>query len=227
MPSVPVSSSRRCFGLLSRRERWGLSVRGWLVLLLSAAALGGVVLLGAYPFLAVNRRVETNLLVVEGWVDAHAIRAAVEEFNRGGYDRVFTTGGPVRGLAGYLTDQSTTAGVAASRLRQAGLPPEKVQMTPARETARDRTYVSAIAFRDWCASHGVKLTAINVLSQDVHCRRTRLLFEKALGPGVEVGIISVPHPDYDASRWWRYSEGVRSVIGEIIAYLYARFFFFP
>lgn len=227
MASLQTPAPRKWFGLLSRRERWGLSARGWLALLGTTVAVAALVLLGAYPFLAVTHRVETKILVVEGWVDAHAIRAAVEEFNRGGYDRVFTTGGPVRGLAGFLTDQSTTAGVGASRLRQAGLPADRVQMTPARETARDRTYVSAVALRAWCAANGVKLARINVLSQDVHSRRTRLLFEKALGPTVEVGIIAVPHVDYDSSRWWRYSEGVRSVIGEIIAYTYARFLFFP
>jgi hypothetical protein len=41
-----------------------------------------------------------------------------------------------------------------------------------------------------------------------------------------VGIIAVPNPDYDAQRWWRYSEGLKDVISESFAYLYARFFFF-
>ena len=42
-----------------------------------------------------------------------------------------------------------------------------------------------------------------------------------------VGIIAVPNPDYDSRHWWQYSEGVREVIGESIAYSYARFFFAP
>ena len=71
------------------------------------------------------------------------------------------------------------------------------------------------------------LHAVNIVTEDVHARRTRLLFQKALGNGVTVGIIAVPNPDYDAKRWWRYSEGVREVVGEVIAYLYARFFFVP
>jgi hypothetical protein len=66
-----------------------------------------------------------------------------------------------------------------------------------------------------------------VVKEDAHARRTRLLFPKALGPDVEVGIIAVQTPDYDPKRWWRYSEGVRDVIGESIAYVYARFFFWP
>lgn len=227
MASTSTAVPRKCLGLFSLRERWGLSARGWLALVGCGVGVAAFVLLGAYPFLAVTERVITPVLVVEGWVDIHGIKAGVEEFHRGGYERVFVTGGPVRGLGGYLNDQSTAAGVSASRLKQAGVPPEKVQATPARQTARDRTYVSAVALRDWCAANGVKLTRINVLTQDVHARRTRLLFQKALGSQVEVGIIAVPHVDYDASRWWRYSEGVRSVIGEIIAYGYARFLFYP
>jgi hypothetical protein len=44
---------------------------------------------------------------------------------------------------------------------------------------------------------------------------------------VKVGIIAIPTPDYEARRWWRYSEGVRAVLGESIAYLYAKLFFHP
>jgi hypothetical protein len=69
--------------------------------------------------------------------------------------------------------------------------------------------------------------SINVMTADVHARRTSLLFHEAFGDGVTVGIIAVPNPDYDSRRWWRYSEGVREVIGESIAYGYARFLFAP
>jgi hypothetical protein len=67
----------------------------------------------------------------------------------------------------------------------------------------------------------------NVLTEDVHARRTRLLFQEAFGRDVKVGIIALPDPDYDPKRWWRYSEGVREVLGEGIAYLYAKFLFYP
>ena len=32
-------------------------------------------------------------------------------------------------------------------------------------------------------------------------------------------------PDYDPKDWWRYSDGVREVIGESIAYIYANSYF--
>ena len=68
--------------------------------------------------------------------------------------------------------------------------------------------------------------SIDVVSSGVHARRTWLLFEKAF-PSVDVGIISITPNSYDTSRWWLFSEGVRSVISESIAYIYARFIFSP
>lgn len=216
-----------CGGLFSRRERWGLSGRGWFALAAFAIAAAWAFVLGVYPFFAINRPVDARLLVVEGWVDHYAMKAAAAEFRSGGYERVLVTGGPVVGMGGYTNDANTVASVGAAKLLQAGLPPELIQKVPSRVMARDRTYASALALKAWCAERNVPLTRINVLTADVHARRTRLLFEKAFGPGVEVGIISVPHPDYDARRWWAYSQGVRVVLGECIAYVYARVFFHP
>ena len=54
-----------------------------------------------------------------------------------------------------------------------------------------------------------------------------MLFQDAFGQDVTVGVISAPDPDYDAAHWWRSSEGVREILGESIAYLYAKFVFHP
>lgn len=218
----------KLWGLVTRRERWGLSWRGHAALLavFATACLGFI--WGVYDFFAINAPVSSRLLVVEGWIDAYAIKAAADEFQLKGYERVFTTGGPVHGTGGtYTNDFNTAASIGAGRLKAAGLPADRVQMVPSRVAARDRTYSSAVALRAWLRENNVRPTGINVVTEDVHARRTRLLFEKAFGDEVEIGIISVSNPDYDARRWWRYSEGVRAVLGECIAYIYARCFFHP
>ena len=92
---------------------------------------------------------------------------------------------------------------------------------------RDRTYGSALALKAWFYEHGLKVQRINVVTESAHARRTRLMFEAALGPDVTVGIIAVRNPDYDPDHWWHYSEGVREVLGESLAYLYARLLFRP
>jgi uncharacterized SAM-binding protein YcdF (DUF218 family) len=100
-------------------------------------------------------------------------------------------------------------------------------MVPSHVTDRERTYSSAVALRDWLRRNKVSVDRINIVTEDIHARRTRLLFQKALGDGVAVGIIAVPNADYDPKRWWLYSEGIQEVLRESLAYLYARFFFYP
>jgi len=217
----------RLLGLVTRKERWGLSWKGWLLIMVLLVGVAGWFIYGAYPFLAVTQRADTDVLVVEGWIQEYAIRAAIAEFNAGHYQRIFTTGGPVSGSGGYTNDYNTSASLAAGRLRAAGFPPALIQMVPSRVSERDRTYNSALALRRWFDQHRVTVHAINVVTVDVHARRSRLLFQEALGSEVNVGIIAVPNPDFDAGEWWRYSEGVREVVSESVAYAYARLFFWP
>ena len=214
-------------GLLERRERWSLSRCGWLILALGLLLVVALGITSVYPFLATTHRVTANILVVEGWIHEYAIRAAVKEFQGNHYLRVFTTGGPVVGSGGYVNDYNTSASVGAELLIKNGLANGSVQIVPSRGMDRDRTYGSAVALRDSFRNQSMPVRSVNVLTEDTHARRTRLLFQEALGKNVTVGIIAVPNPDYDARRWWRYSDGVREVIGESIAYTYARFFFYP
>lgn len=204
-----------------------MSWRGWLAII-SVFLLAAIFwVLNVQPFLAKTQRADTNVLVVEGWIHEYAIRAAATEFQTGRYGKIYTTGGPVAGTGDYSNDFNTSASVGADLLKKAGVADGFIQMVPSHISGRDRTYSSAVALRDWLRAHNVTVHSINVLTEDVHAHRTQLLFQKAFGSGVIVGIISVPDPDYDAKHWWRYSEGVRDVLGESIAYVYARFFFHP
>jgi hypothetical protein len=216
---------RKLGGLFTRRERWGLSRKGWLAFLAVVIIGTALFVSGVVPFLKITDRIDANILVVEGWVHPFAIRAAVEEFNRGSYQFIVTTGGPVQGTGAYTNDFNTSASVGAERLIAAGVPAHLVQMAPARSVTRDRTYSSAVALRMWLGQKPIPVKGINVLTEDVHARRTWLLFQKALGEETAVGIIAVQNPEYDPKTWWKYSEGVREVLGESIAYIYARFFF--
>jgi uncharacterized SAM-binding protein YcdF (DUF218 family) len=224
---IPVKSDRKFCGVIRRREAWRLSWRGWLIVIVALIALSATTLLRIYPFLSVTHRVNAEVLVVEGWVHEYAIQAAVEEFRNNRYRYAISTGGPVVGTGGYINDFNTSASVGADLLKKDGLPNEVVQMVPSRVIDRDRTYGSAIALRNWLREHDPALRSVNVLTEDLHARRSRLLFQKALGDQVAVGVISVLNPDYDSKRWWRYSEGVRDVFSESAAYIYARLFFFP
>jgi uncharacterized SAM-binding protein YcdF (DUF218 family) len=229
---TPISGSSdtrkiRFIGLVNRTERWGLSWKGWLLFFLVVVGLAAAAFYSVYPFLAVTQRANTDTLVVEGWIPEYAIRVAVHEFRAGHYQQVFSTGGPVEGMGGYTNDYNTAASVGAELLKRNGVPTESLQMVPSRVMDRNRTYSSAVALRNWFRDHNLVVRGINVVTEDVHARRTRLLFQEALGSGTHVGVIAVPNSDYNVRHWWRYSEGVKEVVSESVAYLYAKFFFWP
>ena len=222
-----ADKKHRLCGLLIRKERWSLSWKARLLLLLAITSLAVWIFFRVHPFLAITSREKTETLVVEGWIHGYAIRAAVTEFNSGKYQHVYATGGPVSGQGGYINDFNTSASVGADQLRAAGLAPDLVHMVPSRVIDRDRTYSAAVALRDWFRENHVTVQRINVVTEGVHARRSRLLFQKAFGKEVKVGIIAVPNADYDSAHWWRYSEGVKELISEGAAYLYVRLFFHP
>jgi uncharacterized SAM-binding protein YcdF (DUF218 family) len=220
-------SPQKLWGLLKRKERWGFSWRGWLLVTSAGLAAACFAFLNIHPFLALTHRVNTNVLVVEGATQQYTLRAGAEEFKNGSYERIFTTGGPENGNGGYINDYYTWASVGADVLKKLGIPKDVIQMAPSHVLGRERTYSSAIALRDWFRDHNLGIHSFNVLTEDCHARRTQLLYQEAFGNNVTVGIIAVSNPDYDPKDWWRYSDGIRQVIGETIAYIYARFFFFP
>ena len=159
------------------------------MILLGLLALGLITLFGVYPFLALTQPVDANVLVVEGWVHPYAIQAGAEEFRAHHYRQIFTTGGPVVGRGGYINDYQTSASNGADLLKKTGIPAELIQMVPSHIIGRDRTYSSAIALRDWFRAHDVQVRGLNIVTEGAHARRTRLLFEKALGSDVKVGVI--------------------------------------
>src|SRR5262249_5466798 len=136
-------SSRKLWGIFTRKERWGLSWRGMILVLVASAGLTILVFLNVYPFLAITERVDANALVVEGWIHGYAIRSAADEFNRGSYNKIYTTGGPENGTGDYVNDYQTGASIGAEILKKIGVPEDRVQMTVSHENGRDRTYSSA------------------------------------------------------------------------------------
>jgi uncharacterized SAM-binding protein YcdF (DUF218 family) len=221
-----MESSRVCLGLLRRRQCLVPTLRGWLLLGLSSAALFLLLFCRIHPFLAVTDSVPGGILVVEGWVPDYMLQAAMAEFNRNHYDRLYVTGIPLQRGA-PLSEYRDYAHLGAATLIKLGLSTNDVQPVPAPVTRRDRTYAMAMSLKHWLREHDLAPTRVNLITGGPHARRSRLMFEKALGTDVTVGVIAIPAEDYDEQRWWRYSQGVRIIIGEALAYTYARLFFYP
>ena len=96
---------------------------------------------------------------------------------------------------------------------------DSVQPIPCWVERKDRTYNAALAVEQWFQENGVSVRSIDVMTLGPHARRSRLLFQKAFGKEVRVGVISVEDRDYDPDHWWASSQGVREVVGEAIAYI--------
>jgi hypothetical protein len=209
------------FALTRRKECRTLTPRGWIVLVAAVALAGWLAVRSASTFLAVTEPVEGTVLVVEGWVTDDGLRAVVERFAEGHERIIVTTGGPVP-LGSYLVPFRTYAALGRRSLIVLGVDSARIVAVPARDALRDRTYNAARALRTWLDERSVEIGGVNVCSQGAHARRTRLLYERALGSRYRVGIIAVPDIRYDGARWWRTSDGFRIVVDELVAYAYAR-----
>lgn len=209
--------------LIRRQEQWTLTTQGWAVALLCAATLIVFTITHIHSFLAVTSPVKANVLVVEGWLPDYALKNAIAEFEKSGdYRKIITTGGPLE--KGYfLAQYKNFAELSAATLRELGFEKEKLVAVPTPKAIKDRTYTSAVALRQWLSKSDLKLESINLYTLDVHARRSWLIFKQVLAPTIKVGVIAVKSPDYDPDNWWNSSAGVRSVISETIAYIYARF----
>jgi hypothetical protein len=213
-----------CWGLLKRKETWVLSWRGRLLLLVSAIAALLFIARHVHPFLTTSHPNYGEILIVEGWLPDSVLKQAALFFNKYDYQLIVTTGGPlIKGS--YLSKYSTYAGVAAATLEKLGVKQRLIVPVPAPLVRRDRTFASALAVKNWLSQSNISIHSVDVFSMGPHARRTQWLFQRGLGDSIPVGIIAAPHPEYDANRWWASSSGVRTLIGETIAYLYARFLF--
>lgn len=219
-----MKENRTCWGLLRRRQCLVPTWRGGVLLLLVLALL--LLLAGRYmhPFLAVTDSIPGGVLVVEGWVPDNAFEAARQEFKRNHYEKLFVTGGPID-HGERLAEYKTQAECGAAILIKSGLSSNLVQAIPSPLVKQDRTFTEAVTLKKWLRDNSQSVTKVNLITEGPHARRSRLLFEKALGKDVQVGVISVPMLSYDPERWWRSSPGVRIMIGEALAYGYARFIF--
>jgi len=226
---IPSTKPRRALGgFLVRKERWVLTWRARFCLALVLLAAAFLVVRFIYPFLAITDRVPGQYLVVEGWIPPETLTNAVAEFRWGDYQAIVTSGTVVRGHLNMPTDETVTyANWAASDLRKLGVPEDLIHAAPCFQDRRDRTFNSAVAVKEWLADHHLPVSSIDVMTVGPHARRSRLLYQEAFGDKVKVGVIAIPSPDYNTKRWWRYSEGVRDVLSEAIAYVYAKFFFWP
>ena len=216
-----MATDTRLFGLVRYRQ---IPWPTWKALLMLVALIAGACYFGSEPlymFLSPTKPTGEGLLIVEGWIPDYAVQEALNRFRSGRYTMIMTTGVPIE-VGHYLTEYGTTADLARATLLRLGAPAESLDSAPARgELPRDRTLASAMALDQWLRTSGIRPRSADVVTLGSHARRTRMLFQHALGDSVAVGVISVPEASYGPEDWWKSSGGVKDVLGEVLGYLYA------
>jgi uncharacterized SAM-binding protein YcdF (DUF218 family) len=205
--------------LFQRRSVWLPTPLGWALLL--AGLIAPLVLwwFRGERFFALTEKLPAEALVVEGWLGYEAFRAAKVEFESGGYRYLITSGGFHRNNWG--PERWNYAEQSARYLRYQGVPPDQIIEARAGESGSQRTRESALAVRRELQARGIHLKAVNVFTLGAHARRSRLIYDKVLPAGTEVGVIAwYPADQNPAEPWWRSTERAEALIKETVGYAY-------
>jgi hypothetical protein len=206
--------------LVRRRELPVPTLLGALLFAAVAAAMAVVAVYGTYPFLAPIAPVGGGVLVVEGWGGSPAFDEALRRFRTGDYTRFVATGGPIE-RDSPIAAAHTWAEYAADALLVRGVPASAIAIVAVPPSEHDRTFRSALAVRDWLAKQPVPVTRLDVVTLGPHGRRSRRLYERAFAGRTAIGVISATPEDYEPERWWRTSEGAKSVLTEAIGWAWS------
>ncbi|MBM4207641.1 MAG: YdcF family protein [Gammaproteobacteria bacterium] len=182
-----------------------------------------IIVTGIYDFLAINRPAAgANILVVEGWLwKSKAMKEAAEIYRQGNYDWLVTVGEPDEGEQKSTNARKSTAELAALRLQEYAIDGWKITQLPVPEVEAHQTYTCALTVRKWLNEKNLKPTAINVFSLGTHARKSLVLFEKALGQSVKVGVYAGTEDTFVPERWLTTSRGIYVVTRKAMGYLYA------
>lgn len=212
--------------LLKSRTGRHLTGFGWAVLVSALFAILLATMANLYSFLAPNDPPNGGILVVEGWIHDVALQDAVALYRKGRFSKIACTGGPIE-TGSYIQPFKSYSEMTAMRLEVLGVPDDDIIVAIADDNTRDRTYQAAAALKETFLARNIEETRLHLVTVGPHARRSRLLFRKALGKDYAIGVSSLDDLAYAPDDWYRCSEGVRSVVGELIAFLYALLLFHP
>jgi hypothetical protein len=187
----------------------------------TAAFSGLGLVLTINEFLSVSHRVDGNFLVVEGWVwNSPAIMEASEEFKHGQYTLLVTVEGPIESNEGTPV-RDNTAMLAAEKLKDLGMDKSRIIVLAVPNVSRHRTYASAVTLRDWLRDSGTQTKGVNGFTIGPHARKSLVLFSRALGAGIPVGVIAGTDDTYNPDRWWMSARGIYMILRKLLGNFYA------
>jgi hypothetical protein len=198
-------------------KRYLLSRRAWITLVVAAGALI-IFIEFIYPFLSVTRRVDANILVVEGWIPDYMLPSAAKEFQQGRYSVLLVSGlqgDPAADQAGNPHEATRNA----ARLAELGVPRAALVSCPAPFARWLRTSKTARAVRDKVIELAIAPRGINIITAGPHARETWVAYQHIFGAEMPVGIISIPRSEYAPGRWWMSRQGWYFVAKDLVSWL--------
>jgi uncharacterized SAM-binding protein YcdF (DUF218 family) len=212
--------------LIKKESRYRLTWQGWLGAFTCLFIVFWLLFTGIYSFLAPTSPPHRGLLIIEGWIHDDALDEAIYFYKKGSYSKIICTGVPIE-TGNYLLPFHSYSELTARRLYKKGIATNQILIAVGKLEKKDRTYLAAVALKELLKKEAIEEKELHLITTGPHGRRSRLLFQKALGKQYRIGITSLPDASYDPERWYAYSKGVRAVIDETIAYVYAKFLFHP
>lgn len=175
-----------------------------------------------YPFFAVTKPVNGELLVVEGWIPDYALEEAAAVFRQGNYTYLVTTGlkSPDNPMPAYSSDAQR----AGKKFADLGLEASRLIAVPAAHITGSKTFSCARALQEWLSSTMPEIHSVDVFTVGGHARKTHIMFKKALGKNISVGIFAARPLIYDPECWWASKVGIKLMLRSVVGYVYAVIF---
>jgi hypothetical protein len=180
------------------------------------------VLLNIHSFLAADRPVDADVLIVEGWIANidRALEEAIEEFHHGKYKLIIAVGGPAnRNKEHSYTDNHAER--AAQGLIALGFNKALIHKVTVPPVQKNDTFSMALASRIWLENNGIEVKGVNVFTFGAHARKSEAVFRQVFEPDIKVGVISATPFHYNPKFWWLSVIGWKWVFYDSIKYLFA------
>lgn len=213
--------------LADKRIRWGLTLWGWMTLLVIMVLTGFVFVKTIVPFLSVEETIDSDVMIVEGYVAEYSYEHIISTFKEKNY-RLLIASGTSYEQGFIISGFKTSADLIGQTLLLMGFDSTKLAIVPlSPKIQRDRTYNAALVVKKYLQENHPEIKKVNIISQSVHARRSLRLFRQAMGDEIEVGNVVIPSDFFNEDDWYKSSRGFRAVTNEAIAYFYVLFFFHP
>jgi len=213
--------------LIERKECWRVTWVGWIGILAFWGLVMLLYLFTIHPFLAPTKPVDADILIVDNFLEDYGLKELSDEFRSKNYSLILSPGIRLPQGSPLAAQYKTSGELSAAILKKFEISEKAIVPIIPKPVERDRTFASALAVKNWLDQNNIQPKGINLFSIGPHSRRSWMLYKEAIGKEIPVGIIAFENREYDPKRWWKTSSGVRIVLSETIAYIYAKLVFDP